>query len=530
MQTITNNTALLETYSIVDLMGEKLNKWNDKNIDEKSKVNRVVSNVLKPLVVRIVGCVAVVFCALADLFLHLALFMAKLIAAPLALPIRICVKDFTKELHLSSPIKHLINTLRSLIDVVFLPGLWLLDPKAAYEHAAIHISNVNQNSSSQKSSNSLIPPPLEISEAGLETASEIRFVLPPPPNVIKDVSDDETSSIESQVDSDNESSSEEFQIRTIPLTTDEDDEIGLDNNRGFKLHIRECQKKNDMIDSSSFEVIEDSFNQALQGFQAFTWTPTVQEQKRFDEEFNRRKNKVEKLNPPAFKRWCITLKDFLSALHDKHADLKEIRDSTLVDGHLASDRLSTPQRLSCKTFKNQLSSNAKDQFQTSIKTICSSSNIQTVERELKLYEKLMKYFEPKLKALVELQRDNSSTTSEKQMEITNERLRLAKEKEQLKQERLKAVSFVTDFYGETVDIKEKLKEEINLRKALLEINQKLSPAPQYASLDPFYTRMDQLKAAIENDQSFEDSEYESIKNLVSELNNPTFYKAQVRQF
>lgn len=111
----------VENFSITAKFTKKMSDWNHSAQHPK----------LGPLAARVIGLVCAAFVALADVFIHVALMLAKCVAAVSVLPFRLCIR-FNRDFDLSSPLVHLIKTVHSLFNVAILPLLCFGSPDRAY--------------------------------------------------------------------------------------------------------------------------------------------------------------------------------------------------------------------------------------------------------------------------------------------------------------------------------------------------------------------------------------------------------------
>jgi hypothetical protein len=126
----------LETFSVAAKLTHALAKCEKKTRESETTAGRFYGKVLIPVAVRMAGVVATPFAALADVFIHLSLTIGKGVAVLFSRPLRICIK-LPKELQVSSPLVHLINSARSVTNVFSLSLLCVASPTAAYRMSVI---------------------------------------------------------------------------------------------------------------------------------------------------------------------------------------------------------------------------------------------------------------------------------------------------------------------------------------------------------------------------------------------------------
>lgn len=112
----------LERFSLTAKCTTQMMKWNHAG---KCRVAMKIA-------ARIVGCVAVIFAVLTDLFIHHGLTLAKALVIPFAIPLKICLRNYPSDLDLSSPIVHLKVAIDCWPKFFLLPILIVIDPDRAY--------------------------------------------------------------------------------------------------------------------------------------------------------------------------------------------------------------------------------------------------------------------------------------------------------------------------------------------------------------------------------------------------------------
>lgn len=113
----------VEKFSTVSMLLFKASKLN----------NSTRHPILGPIVSRVMAVSLVAFAAIADIAIHLALAVGKGVSVLPALPFRGFVKNFPRDLHISSPLTHLVQVIRSISYlVIFLPVLAFVDPTRAH--------------------------------------------------------------------------------------------------------------------------------------------------------------------------------------------------------------------------------------------------------------------------------------------------------------------------------------------------------------------------------------------------------------
>lgn len=113
--------TVVESYSNLGALAAKMAAWNN---DPKHKI-------LGPIGARVVGFVGAIFASLADFFMHLALASGKSPASISVLPFRAGFK-LPRDLHLSSPLVHLMQSIHGFFHTFIAPLLMLIDPDRAY--------------------------------------------------------------------------------------------------------------------------------------------------------------------------------------------------------------------------------------------------------------------------------------------------------------------------------------------------------------------------------------------------------------
>lgn len=116
-----HHLTAVESHSNLGALAAKMAAWNN---DPKHKI-------LGPIGARVVGFVGAVFASLADFFMHLALATGKSPASLAVLPFRAGFK-LPRDLHLSSPLVHLMQSIHGLFNTFIAPLLMLIDPDRAY--------------------------------------------------------------------------------------------------------------------------------------------------------------------------------------------------------------------------------------------------------------------------------------------------------------------------------------------------------------------------------------------------------------
>ncbi|MBN9378285.1 MAG: hypothetical protein BGO14_06435 [Chlamydiales bacterium 38-26] len=116
-----HHLTAVESHSNLGALAAKMAAWNN---DPKHKI-------LGPIGARVVGFVGAIFASLADFFMHLALASGKSPASLAVLPFRAGFK-LPRDLHLSSPLVHLMQSIHGFFNTFIAPLLMLIDPDRAY--------------------------------------------------------------------------------------------------------------------------------------------------------------------------------------------------------------------------------------------------------------------------------------------------------------------------------------------------------------------------------------------------------------